>query len=210
MHVAEPAQFRRSGSGVPQPRRDGHQRAGRQLRRRQRCGPSHRARRDAWGTNVVDPPSGQQREPGSAARAARAPDPRRPVEPVRLRRRPRPRQGDDLPLRRREAPTDSGDARVGAALARCRSAPHGVQRVGPVRLRDQRAELHDHGVPPRSAQRCARRSSRRCRRCRRAWRRSAASAPPRSPLRRRARFSTARTAATTASACSRSTSRRAN
>ena len=84
-----------------------------------------------------------------------------------------------------------------------RPAPPVLPPVGPLRLRDQRAELDRLGVRLRRRRRASFSRCRRSRRCRMASRARATPRRSRSP--RTAASSTARTAATTASPCSRST-----
>ena len=102
------------------------------------------AGRPAQGAFGVRPAHRFERRPVATEGAARALDQPRPGEPVRLRRRPRARQGPRLSVRpdQRDAHPERPALRVGRA--RLRPAPLRVPPVGRVRLRDQRAELHGH------------------------------------------------------------------
>ena len=166
---------RRSGCAVPRRRgdrtpahggyrdrrQDRAQRAGVELRKRQRRCPAYRGRRQAEASVGIRSTYGIEHQQRAPERTTRALDQPGPGQSVRLCRRSRARQGVDLSFRRRQRIARGRRAAVCHCRARCRAAPLCVPSVGPLCLRHQRTEHHADGVPQRSRARHADRSERR-------------------------------------------------
>ena len=114
---------------------DGEERAGGQLRQRQRGLPADPGRRQLVAGVVVHPARGQERRPRPPGGPSCSRDHPGPGQPVRLRSRSRAGQGPDLPVRRRRKdrslPTIPRSPRSRPARARVisRSIPPGGSRT---------------------------------------------------------------------------------
>ena len=110
-----------------------------------RCFPSRRTGQLGEASDV-DAARGQERQSRAAEGPARALRDDVAGQQVRLRLRPGPRQGDDLPLRRERREAHAERAGIRRTQARRRPAAHGVPPGRQVRLRAQRAELDGHDL----------------------------------------------------------------